>query len=98
MRRMRCGPDGAARPVTLAATFDTGAARVVPGSATAIGRRMMATTRTRMRPKPQRTRPTAAGLFTFPPTRANFAALTPVAVLTRAAAVDPRRLAALHGE
>src|SRR6266571_1593321 len=98
MGRMRCGPDGAARPVTLAATFDTGAARVVPGSATAIGRRMMATTRTRMRPKPQRTKPTATGLFTFPPTRANFAALTPVTFLTRAAAVHPDRVAAIHGE
>ena len=58
----------------------------------------MATTRTRMRPKPQRTKPTATGLFTFPPTRANFAALTPVTFLTRAAAVHPDRVAAIHGE
>src|SRR3989475_955029 len=98
MGRMRCGPDGGARPCNPAATFDTGAARVVPGSATAIGRRMMATTRTRMRPKPNRTKPTATGLFTFPPTRANFAALTPVTFLTRAAAVHPDRVAAIHGE
>src|SRR5438128_206391 len=98
MGRMRCGPDGGARPCNPAATFDTGAARVVPGSATAIGRRMMATTRTRRRPKPKRTKPTATGLFTFPPTRANFAALTPVTFLTRAAAVHPDRVAAIHGE
>src|SRR5438445_11846913 len=97
MGRMRCGPDGGARPCNPAATFDTGAARVVPGSATAIGRRMMATTRTRRRPKPQRTKPTATGLFTFPPTRANFAALTPVTFLTRAAAVHPDPVPAIPG-
>ena len=38
-----------------------------------------------------------AGPFTFPPTRANFAALTPVTFLTRSAAVHPDRLAAIHG-
>src|SRR3989442_64721 len=98
MGRMRCGPDGGARPRNPAATFDTGAARVVRGSATAIGRRMMATTRTRRRPKPQRTKPTATGLFTFRPTRANFAALTPVTFLTRTAAVHPDHVAAIHGQ
>jgi fatty-acyl-CoA synthase len=57
----------------------------------------MPTTRTRKRTQVKRTKPTAAGLFTFPPTPANVAALTPVTFLTRTAAVHPDRVAAIHG-
>jgi fatty-acyl-CoA synthase len=58
---------------------------------------MMPSIKTRTPTKPKRTKAKATRLFTFPSTRANFAALTPVTFLTRTAAVHPDRLAAIHG-
>ena len=58
----------------------------------------MPTTRTRRRTRAKNAKPKPAELFAFPPTRANFAALTPVTFLTRTAAVHPERVAVLHGQ
>jgi len=57
----------------------------------------MPTTRTRRRTQVKGARSRTNGIFSFPPTPANFAPLTPVTFLTRAAAVHPDHVAAIHG-